>query len=194
MFKGQLVIGEPQKDTFANVELAIRDLLIALGADMKDQNFIGTPERVARMYLQEFTKPEFTWTTFEEEPYQGMVTLVRHASWTRCPHHLERVKLYTSVSYVPRDGRIVGLSKLARLCDYLSTGCILQETYTRILADKIEQDLHPEGLGVYTEAHHQCMQARGVKTTAPVIMKDLRGAYFHDAECRQEFLNDIQRL
>lgn len=197
MEKGQLIItqdisGAPEELLLAPVREAVYNLLDALGADFSDSNFTDTPYRVAKSLIEEFTPIPFDPTSFDNEPYSGMITLPSHQVWTRCPHHLERVRMIVGVSYVPRNQRIFGLSKLARLANSLAVGCILQETYTRILADKMQEILDPEGCGVYTRAYHQCMQARGVKTSSPVIMKELRGIYLHSSQTRQEFLDDCK--
>jgi len=175
------------------IQRAFQGLLDALGADPKDSNFKDTAARCAKAWVQEFTAKDTTITTFDNEPYTGMVTLPAHEVWTRCPHHLERVKMIVGVSYVPRGNKVVGLSKLARMCDTLAAGCILQESYTRLLADALQHLLEPEGCGVHTAAWHQCMQARGVKTSSPVMMKELRGVYMHSPATREEFLNDCTR-
>lgn len=193
--KGRLTLDTSQADSkhLNALRKAFKELLTALGADFTDNNFKDTPYRCAKAFMHEFLPEPFNATSFDDEPYSGMITLPAHETWTRCPHHLERVKMIVGVSYVPRNNKIFGLSKLARLCDYLATGCILQESYTRLLADTIQRLLEPEGCGVHTTAWHQCMQARGVETRSPVMMKDLRGVYLHSPATRQEFLNDCNR-
>lgn len=190
---GRLILSDVTETRRRQIHQAFQDLLFALGADLTDNNFKDTAGRCTRAWIEEFTVTPFQMTAFDDEPYNGMITLPAHEVFVRCPHHLERVKMIVGVSYVPRESKIVGLSKLARLCDHLATGCILQETYTRLLADTIQRILQPEGCGVHTTAWHNCMQARGVQTRSPVMMKDLRGVYMHSPQTRQEFLNDCQK-
>lgn len=180
-----------QQALLTKIESSFVDILDALGVNFQDGNFTDTPSRCARALINDFIAEPFTLSDFEDEPYDGMITLPCHEVQTRCPHHLERVQMIVAVSYVPRGDRIVGLSKLGRLANYMAKGCILQETYTRLLADEIMDHLEPEGCGVYTRAKHQCMQCRGVQTRSPVAMKVLRGIYLHSPQTREEFLREI---
>jgi GTP cyclohydrolase IA len=191
--KGRLVLTTIPDEQRKKIKNAFSMLLEALGADLTDGNFTDTAERCTRSWIEDFVIKPFNMTAFDDEPYDGMITLPAHEVYVRCPHHLERVKMIVGVSYVPRNNKIVGLSKLVRLCDHLAVGCILQETYTRLLADTIDRILAPEGVGVHTTAWHNCMQARGVKTKSPVMMKDLRGVYMHSPAAREEFLNDCNK-
>ena len=191
--KGRLVLTDVSIARQDNIHYAFEILLKALGADLTDNNFKDTASRCTKAWIEEFTIKPFNMTAFDEEPYNGMITLPAHEVNIRCPHHLERVKMIVGVSYVPRENKIIGLSKLARLADHLSVGCILQETYTRLLADTLQRILSPEGCGVHTVAWHNCMSARGVKTRSPVMMKDLRGIYMHSPQTRQEFLDDCSK-
>lgn len=185
---GRLAIDEVRhKELYNEIEECFNRLLICLGADMNDLNFSETPHRVARAWLNEFTLKPFTWSSFDEEPYGGTITLVKHEVWTRCPHHLERVRMHVSIGYLPGGHRILGLSKLARAADYFATGCILQESYTRLLAEGINENLKPKGVAVHTVAEHNCMQARGVETRGPILMTYLMGLYETDHKLRDEF-------
>ena len=194
--KGRLVIPSDKLENGTlqtQLEEVYTSLLLTLGADLSDNNFADTPSRMARAAIDEFRTPPLpNLTDFDEEPYDGMITVPRHEVWVRCPHHFERVRMIVGVSYVPSDRhRVLGLSKLPRICDYFAAGCILQETYTRLVADAIESACAPLRVGVYTTAYHQCMQARGVKTKSPVKMKILRGIYMHSPATRDEFLREV---
>ena len=196
--KGRLVLDPAAHDigtVSRELEEAFEGVLNALHADDNDNNFKETPKRMMKAFMQEFTLPTApSLTDFDEEPYDGMITVPAHEVWIRCPHHFERVRMIVGVSYVPSDRhRVLGLSKLPRICDYFATGCILQESYTRLVADAIEDACSPLGVGVYTTAYHQCMQARGVKTKSPVKMKVLRGIYMHSPATRDEFLREVER-
>jgi len=170
-----------------------KEIMIALGCDEEDPNFKETPIRWARAITDQFTPEPFTLTTFEDETYHGLITLKGHESWTLCPHHFERVMLLTTVSYIPRNDKVIGASKLARICNHFSKGCITQETFTRVVADYVMKHLDPEGCAVYVEGQHNCMQCRGVRTKGLFITRELRGLYLHSAETREEFLSDLRR-
>jgi len=195
MEKGRLVLEnltkEGKKKILNKLEDAFADILDALGAPDNDLNFRDTPNRCARALLDDFIADDFEISEFEEEPFDGMITWPSHTVWTRCPHHLERVGIRVCASYIPRSSRVVGLSKPIRLMDYLAKGCILQETYTRLLADEIMDHLEPEGCGVHTEARHQCMQCRGVRTHSPVRMTILRGSFAYSRSIKEEFLRNV---
>jgi GTP cyclohydrolase I len=190
--KGRLVLedlsDEQRQKVYNRIETAFAEILDALGANHEDMNFTETPARCARALMKDFTTETFELNEFDREPASSMITLPNHTLWTRCPHHLERIRMIVGISYIPRGERVIGLSKLIRLAEYLSKGCILQETYTRLLADELYEHLDPGGCAIYTEAYHQCMQARGVKTITPVIMIELRGVYRDSPMARDEFL------
>jgi len=173
-------------DSFYNV-------LNVLGVDWDDKNFTDTPRRCARAWITEFLLQPFTWSIFDEEPFGGAITLVNHEVWTRCPHHLERVRMETSVSYIPSENKVLGLSKLARAADFYAAGCVLQESYTRLLAEGIHENLTPKGVAVHTKAFHNCMCARGVETGGPVLMTVVKGAFYEDHRAREEFFWTVER-
>jgi len=169
------------------------DIMNTLGVDFDDGNFQNTPLRWAKALADQFAPQTFNLTSFDDEPYGGLITLPHHQSWSMCPHHFERVMFQTTVSYVPRKDKVVGASKLARICDMFSKGCIMQETYTRAVADYIMEQLDPEGCGVDVVGRHNCMQCRGVETLSPLYTRELRGVYRNSEATRTEFLFDIGR-
>jgi len=187
---GRLYLTEPVDE--AQLSAIFNELLHLLGADFNDENFKKTGRRTARAWIKEFLAEPFNWSVFDEEPYSGAITLAHHEVWTRCPHHLERVRMEVSVSYIPDQGRVLGLSKLARAADFFATGCILQETYTRLLVEGIVSNLDPKGVAVLTRAEHNCMQARGVETSGPVFMDLYYGDYM-SPEMQQKFLEYTRR-
>jgi GTP cyclohydrolase I len=171
-----------------------KGIMVALGCNVDDDpNFIDTPIRWANSICDQFEPEKCKLTTFPHEDYSGLITLHKHESWTLCPHHFERVKLISTVSYIPRNGKVVGASKLARICNMFSKGCIMQETYTRMVADFIMNEFDPEGVAVHVEGFHNCMQCRGVRTSGSFITRELRGLYLHSPQTREEFLSDLAR-
>jgi len=167
----------------------IKNILETLGYNLQDENIKDTPKRVARLWLEELYRPKPTRKLFQvfEEPHDQMITLIGHKTFTRCPHHFERVKLIVSVGYIPA-GYILGLSKLARIADFYAKGLVLQENYTDLLAEGLYTSLQPKGVGVHVLGEHQCMQARGVKTSGFVLTASLKGDFL-DPATRQEFLS-----
>ncbi len=164
-----------------------------LGYDLKDGNFRDTPKRIARMWMDELhiDQPATArlFSVFEED-HDQMITLIGHKTWTRCPHHFEKVLLEVSIGYVP-NGRVLGLSKLARIADYYAKGLVLQERYVENVVNGLMDALNPLGVGIHVKGNHLCMQARGVKTSGYVITTALRGIFNEKPDTKQEFLNYV---
>ena len=169
-------------------------ILRVLGYDLNDKNFVGTPERAAKLWFEELYLAPATKALFQTFPehYDQMVVLTGHTTYTRCPHHLERVRFIVSVGYIP-NMHVLGLSKLARIADYYAKGLVLQETYTDMLAEGLAQALRAQGVGVYVSGEHNCMQARGVKTSGRVVTTALKGSFLNDAKTREEFLRCVTK-
>jgi GTP cyclohydrolase I len=170
---------------------AIRELLRHLGWTGPD--FDGTPERVSRMYIELFNKPQDWDKAIIESDVRDMIALIGHSFWTMCPHHLLPVQITAHVAYIP-DGRIIGLSKLARLVESFSTRPRLQEDITHEAADALfwHQDIDPRGVMVVTEAQHGCMICRGIRTTGSVVVSAARGVFLDEhKKAREEFLSLI---
>ncbi|MGW8177346.1 MAG: GTP cyclohydrolase I [bacterium] len=171
----------------------ISECLKMLGYDLRDPNLRNTPARVASIWMEElYTLKPPTRKLFSvfKEDYNQMVVMVGHKTWARCPHHLERVLLEVSVGYIPK-GRVLGLSKLARVADYFAHGLVLQERYVENLAEGLMSALEPQGVGVHVTGRHFCMQARGVETTANVVATALRGLFVERPETQREFLQYV---
>ena len=125
-----------------------------------------------------------------------MIVLTNHRAFTRCPHHLERVILDVNIGYIP-DGKLLGLSKLARIADYFSRGLMLQEEIADGIAIGLMDALKPKGVAVYLEGVHMCMQSRGVETNGKVTTSKMLGIFLEDSykglAAREEFLAIIRR-
>lgn len=167
-------------------ERAVADLLESLGLDTSDPNLVDTPERVAKMLRSEVQTPRPKLPVFPAE-YDQMVILKDHEVWSRCPHHLERVHYIVHVGYIPRT-MVVGLSKLARIVDYIASGWKLQEDITKEIADFIDEELDPLGCGCIVTGTHFCMRARGVESNATVKMQEFRGYFLSIPHVKQEFM------
>ena len=158
-----------------------------------DADFKDTPARVARFYEEFFSRDGKALTAFEEK-YDQMIVLAHHTDWALCPHHLLPVKLDISLAYLPK-GRVLGLSKLARLIRMCLNYPISQEEFTDKLAHMLSTSVKPfpYGSAVLVYGEHACMQIRGVKTTAFTITSDMRGIFRKKPEVKEEFLALVRR-
>ena len=171
------------------VERAARDLLGALGADVDDEGLQETPRRVADAYTELLTPHPFRPTTFpNEDGYDELIVARAIPFHSLCMHHMLPFHGVAHVGYLPGE-RIVGLSKLGRVVEYFSRNLQIQERLTTQVADWLERELEPKGVGVVLEAEHLCMSLRGVqKLGATTVTSALRGLVREDPRTRQEFL------
>lgn len=164
----------------------IKGLLTALDLDPDaDPELLRTPERVAKLFYEEFNVPQPALVT-SLSSYDHLVVLTDHQAWTRCPHHLERVKLWVTLGYLP-DKRLLGVSKLARLVDWCCSGLHLQEDVTNLILDRLQGLLHPAGCGCLITGKHLCLSARGPRSTGVIRTSALAGN-FREGRVRSEFL------
>jgi GTP cyclohydrolase IA len=170
-------------------ERAIADFLTALGVDPASESLRGTPRRMVDVFEALLTPEPFTPTTFPNDAGYDQLVLVRDIPFhSLCEHHLLPFVGVAHVAYLPGE-RIVGLSKLARAVDHFARGLQVQERLTTEIADWLEQNLRPAGVGVVLEAEHQCMTLRGVqKPGARTLTSALHGRLRDDARTRAEFL------
>ncbi|MCW2999771.1 MAG: folE [Solirubrobacterales bacterium] len=170
-------------------EQAITDLLLALGADLRDENLRETPRRMAEAYTELLTPRPFRPTTFpNEEGYDELVVVRSIPFHSLCMHHMLPFHGVAHVGYLPGP-RIVGLSKLARVVELFARDLQLQERLTTQVAGWLQQHLQPKGAGVVLEAEHLCMSLRGVqKVGARTVTSALHGLIRDDPRTRQEFL------
>ena len=171
------------------LQRAVSDLLHAIGADVGSDGLRETPRRVAEAYAELLTPPAFRPTTFpNDDGYDGLIVAQAIPFHSLCMHHLLPFRGVAHVGYVPGE-RIVGLSKLARVVERFARALQIQERRTVQIADWLEAELRPAGVGVRLEAEHMCMSLRGVQRPgARTVTSALRGAIRDDAQTRQEFL------
>jgi GTP cyclohydrolase I len=174
---------------------AVREILSAVGEDPDRAGLKDTPERVARMYAEMFSglrkdPASLLRKTFVEK-YDEMV-LVRNISFeSMCEHHLLPFFGKAHVAYLP-NGKIVGLSKLARIVEILSRRPQVQERMTQEMADLIMNELDPKGVGIVLEAIHTCMAIRGVrKPEASCTTSAMRGSFRANLSTRAELMSLI---
>ena len=169
-------------------EIAVRALLVALGQDPDSDHLRETPRRVATAYAEFLTPQAFELTTFpNDEGYEELVIARDIPLQSLCEHHMLPFHGVAHVGYLP-DQRIVGLSKLARVVDRFARGLQVQERLTTQVADWLQLNLRPKGVGVVIESEHQCMTLRGVRAhDSRTITSALQGHLRDDATARLEF-------
>jgi GTP cyclohydrolase I len=185
-------IVEPQALTGASLQELMREMLFRLGEDPERYGLRHTPERMERS-MQFLTKgyqenPEETLlgATFDVA-YDEMVIVKDIEMFSLCEHHLLPFFGKVHVAYIPQ-GRVIGLSKMARLVDVFARRLQVQERLTTEIAEAIESAIKPQGVGVVIEARHLCMMMRGVeKQHSSTITSAMLGA-FRKKETRDEFL------
>jgi GTP cyclohydrolase I len=180
--------GEPAIDR-RRAERAVAELLAALGQDPTADGLAETPRRVAAGYAELLTRPSFDLTTFPNDEGYDELVLVREIPFSSlCEHHLLPFTGVAHVGYLPA-GRILGLSKLARVVELFARRLQVQERLTRQVADWLQATLEPRGVGVVVEAEHLCVSLRGVRAAgARTVTSALDGALREDPRSRQEFL------
>ena len=177
------------------IERAVREILAAVGEDPDREGLLETPSRVARMYAEMFSglraEPAKHLQKVFLEEYDEMV-LVRDIPFNSvCEHHLLPFIGMAHVGYLPR-GRVVGLSKLARIVDEISRRPQVQERMTHQVADLMDSELQPKGVIVVLEAEHSCMTIRGVKKPgALTITSAVRGLFKTNQSSRAEAMSLI---
>jgi GTP cyclohydrolase I len=178
-------------------ENLVTEMLRQLGEDPERQGLQKTPQRVAsamrwltRGYLLDPDK--LIRDAMFDEAHEGMVLVRDIELYSMCEHHLLPFFGKAHVAYIP-NGRIVGLSKLARLVEVFSRRLQVQERLTDQVADALQRTLEPLGVGVVIEAYHLCMMMRGVeKQHSKTITSSVRGAFRTDQKTRDEFLRLVQ--
>jgi GTP cyclohydrolase IA len=183
----QLVDPFPAVD-LPRAERAVADLLVALGQDPSSAHLADTPRRVAASYAELLTPPPFALTTFpNDERYDQLVLAKAIPFASLCQHHLLPFVGVAHVGYLPAE-RILGLSKLARVVELFARRLQLQERLTTQVADWLQAQLAPKGVGVVLEAEHLCMTLRGVHAAGSrTVTSALHGLLRSDQRSRQEF-------
>ena len=175
------------EDTQARAEVAVTELLRALGRDVDSENLAGTPRRVAAAFIELLTPVEFSPTTFPNDEGYNELVLVRDIPFhSLCEHHLLPFRGIAHVGYLPGD-RLIGLSKLARAVEYFARDLQVQERLTRQVADWLDVTLAPRGVGVVIEAEHLCMSLRGVQSAGARTMTSAFLGDLNDSDQQRRF-------
>ncbi|MEN8615001.1 GTP cyclohydrolase I FolE [Dehalogenimonas sp. THU2] len=180
------------------IESAITNILKAIGDNPEREGLKETPQRVARMYAEIFCgmgkNPAEDLKVGYELGHREMVILKDIPFYSMCEHHLLPFSGVVHIGYVPgAEGRVVGISKLARVVETIARRPQIQERMATEIADAIVEGLNPDGVGVVIAAEHMCMTMRGIKKPGSrVITSALRGGFAKRAATRAEFMSLIQ--
>lgn len=183
----QLVRGGADIDA-ERAQRAVSELLAALGQDVDDEHNRDTPRRVAAAFAEMLTPRSFNLTTFPNDESYDELVLARDIPFhSLCQHHMLPFTGVAHVGYLPGE-RILGLSKLARVVELFARGIQVQERLTKQVADWLQQQLAPKGVGVVLEAEHLCMSLRGVQAAGSLtVTSALHGLLRQDHRSRAEF-------
>lgn len=177
------------------IAAAVREILIAIGEDPEREGLLETPDRVARMYAECLgglhDDPTRHIKLFSDSTgNDGMVLIKDIPMYSMCEHHLLPFTGKCHIAYIPNKGRILGLSKFARIVDSFARRPQVQERLTNQIADFINEYLEPQGVAVIIEAEHLCMTMRGARAAGSATQTSaLRGLMRSDARTRAEALS-----
>ena len=172
-------------------------MLRVIGEDPDREGLLDTPKRVVKSWAEIFggykeDPAEILSTVFEDGACDEMVVLKNIEFNSMCEHHMLPFIGKAHIGYLP-NGKVVGLSKLARLVDCFARRLQIQEKMTTQIAQSIQEKLNPKGVAVVIEAHHQCMSCRGVKKkNTTMITSSMLGAYRENPAARAEFLSLVK--
>lgn len=173
---------------------AVRLLLEGLGCPPEDHNFDKTPGRVAKAYAELFAPADTEWPVFDED-FTDMVVLRGYEFYTLCPHHLFPVKLRACVAYIP-NGKVLGASKLARVCNDANRYPKTQEALTNDIVERLDELLegNASGIAIQLEGWHGCFSIRGIKAhAASMVTTKLKGQFLTDRIQEERFLRLAER-
>lgn len=181
---------------YKKMEQAVTMILEAIGEDPTREGLLDTPKRVAKMYAEVFEglheDPKQYFETVFHENHDEVVLVKDIPFHSMCEHHLVPFYGLAHIAYIPRDGVVAGLSKLARAVETTARRPQLQERITSTVADAMMEMLNPVGVYVMIEAEHMCMTMRGIRKPGAKTMTTVaRGIYEHDDTKRAEILSMI---
>ncbi|WJY28599.1 MULTISPECIES: GTP cyclohydrolase I FolE [Sporosarcina] len=186
-----------EENNLRKIEQAVTMILEAIGEDPGREGLLDTPKRVAKMYGEVFSgmdeDPRDYFKTIFHEQHDEMVLVKDIPFYSMCEHHLVPFFGVAHIAYIPRDGAVAGLSKLARAVETAAKRPQLQERITTTIADAMMDMLKPLGVYVIIEAEHMCMTMRGVKKPgSKTVTTAARGIYEHDDVKRSEILSLVK--
>ena len=175
------------------IEKAVRQILEAIGEDSKRKDLLETPRRVAQMYEEIFSginqDPEKELEVILDQKHNEIILLRGIPLYSICEHHLLPFLGRVNIAYIPKNGRVTGLSKLARVVDILARRPQVQERLTTQIAEILMNKLKPLGVMVVIEAEHLCMSMRGVRKPGTMtVTSAVRGIFKENEKTRSEAL------
>lgn len=178
------------------IELAVRQILEGIGEDPDREGLVDTPKRVAKMYAEMFSglhkDPKEHFETVFQEETEELVLVKDIPFYSMCEHHLVPFFGHAHIAYIPRNGKVTGLSKLARALETVAKRPQLQERLTKTVVDDLMEKLQPHGAMVVVSAEHMCMTMRGIKKPgSKTVTMAVRGVFLEDEIKRQEVLSLI---
>ncbi len=187
------------KRNYRRIEKSVRMILEAVGEDPDRQGLVGTPERIARMYLDEVlvgyqqNLEEIVNNAIFDIEYDQMVVVKDIDVYSMCEHHMLPFFGVAHVAYIPK-GKIIGLSKIPRIVDHFARRLQVQERLTVQIATALQELLQPRGVAVVIEAIHLCSVMRGVrKPRNKMVTSEVLGLFRSDLRTREEFMAHIGR-
>ncbi len=180
------------------IEKAVKMILEGIGEDPQREGLIDTPERVAKMYEEIFSgihsEPRELLRVYFSEHHDELVLVKNIPLYSMCEHHLLPFFGQCHVAYIPRGGKIVGISKLARVAEAFAKRPQLQERLTSQIADCLNREINPLGVAVVIEAEHMCMSMRGIKKPgALTVTSAVRGLFETRLQTRAEVFSLINK-
>ena len=193
MTKSKVDREEKRRIDLEKIEAGARLILEGIGEDLERPGIKDTPHRVARMFEEIcaglYDDPRRFIHFIPDECHDEIVIVKDIPLISLCEHHLLPFKGQVHIAYIPKDGRIVGLSKLARVADVLARKPQLQERLTSEIADLLDKELNPSGVIVVIEAEHLCIEMRGIKKPGTkTVTSAIRGIFIDDTAARAEAL------
>ncbi|RZI48179.1 GTP cyclohydrolase I FolE [Lactococcus kimchii] len=180
------------------MESAVKEILFAVGENPQREGLLETPQRVAKMYEEILSSQRLSqfeeYKLFEIDPTKtdSTVLIKDIPFYSMCEHHMLPFFGKAHVAYIPQEGRIIGLSKIPRLVDYVSRKLSVQENVTHDIADILTEILNPKGVAVLVEGRHMCVEMRGVKKLSSLTKTSyFLGEFKENSEKRMEFLESL---
>ena len=188
-----------KKTRLENIENAVRKILINIGEDINREGLIETPKRVAKMYEEILSTKNINdfdnYKLFEVDldNSQEMILIKDIPFFSMCEHHMLPFFGKVHVAYIPRENKVIGLSKIPRLVEFVSRKLSVQEEITVNVAKKLIEILNPLGVAVVVEARHMCIEMRGVNKIGSVTRTSFySGEFKENADRKKEFLDGIK--
>ena len=188
-----------KKTRLENIENAVREILINIGEDINREGLIETPKRVAKMYEEILSTKNINdfdnYKLFEVDldNSQEMILIKDIPFFSMCEHHMLPFFGKVHVAYIPRENKVIGLSKIPRLVEFVSRKLSVQEEITVNIAKKLIEILNPLGVAVVVEARHMCIEMRGINKIGSVTRTSFySGEFKENVDRKKEFLDGIK--